>query len=80
MAEEPRADNLLQALMKRSRLPWYWATAMVAAVLILLLVLAAYVDGSFGELSAWSFWQGLLDSPVLVIYILVVYPFMWRLL
>jgi hypothetical protein len=77
--KEPRADNLLQALMRQSRLPWYWTTAVIAAVLVLLLVLAAYLDGDFSQLAAWGFWQGLLDSPVLIIYILVVYPFMWRL-
>ncbi len=77
--KEPSADNLLQALMRQARLPWYGTTTVVAALLTLLLVLAAYLDGDFGELSSWGFWRGLLDSPVLIIYILVVYPFMWRL-
>ena len=79
MAEESRTDNLLQALMKRSRLPWYWTTAVVAAVLLLLLILAAYLDGAFSWLSTLRFWQSFLDSPALIIYILLVYPFMWRL-
>ena len=79
MTEESRTDDLLQALIKRSRLSWYWATAVVAAVLLLLLILAAYLDGVFGELSTLGFWQSLLDSPALIIYILLVYPFMWRL-
>ncbi len=79
MTEEPRTDNLLQTLMKRSRLPWYWATAVVAAVLLLFLILAACLDGAFGDLSELRFWQRFMDSPVLIIYILVVYPFMWRL-
>ncbi len=79
MAEESHSYNLLDALMKRSQLSWYWATAVVAAVLILFLILAAYLDGIFSELSAWLFWRDYLDSPVLIIYTLVVYPFMWRL-
>ena len=79
MAEESRTDNLLQALMKFSRLPWYWTTAMVAAVLLLLFILAAYLDGVFGGLSELRFWQSFLDSPVLITYILVVYPLIWRL-
>jgi hypothetical protein len=77
--KKPHGDNLFQALMRLSRLPWYGTTAVFATVLILLLVLAAYLDGDFGQLSSWGFWRGLLDSPVLIIYILVVYPFMWRL-
>lgn len=77
--KKPRAENLLQSLMRLSRLPWYGTTAVVAAVLVLLFILVAYLDGDFGRLSEWGFWQGLLDSPVLIVYILVVYPFMWRL-
>jgi len=77
--KKPRADNLLQALMRQSRLPWYGTTAVIAAVLILFLILAAYLDGILGALSELWFWQELLDSPVLIIYVLVVYPFMWRL-
>ena len=79
MAKEPRADNLLQALMKLPRIPWYWATALIAALLLLFLILAAYLDGVLGDLSALWFWQEFLDSPVLIIYVLMVYPFMWRL-
>jgi hypothetical protein len=79
MVEEPRADNLLQTLMRRSRLPWYWTTAVVSAVLLLFLILAAYLDSAFGELSELQFWQRFMDSPVLIIYILVVYPFIWHL-
>jgi hypothetical protein len=48
-------------------------------LLLLLLILAAFLDGSLGYLSELKFWQSLLDSPALIIYILVVYPFMWRL-
>jgi hypothetical protein len=77
--KESRAENLLQRLMRLARLPWYGTTAVVALGLLLFFILAAYLDGDFSELSAWGFWRGYLDSPVLVIYILVVYPFMWRL-
>jgi uncharacterized integral membrane protein len=79
MAEESRTDNLLQALMRRSRLPWYWATAVVTALLLLLLILAACLDGAFSDLSELQFWQRFMDSPVIIIYILLVYPFIWRL-
>jgi hypothetical protein len=52
---------------------------MIAVVMLLVLVLAAYLDGSFVGLSEWSLWRNFLDGPVLTIYILVVYPFVWRL-
>ncbi len=65
--------------MKRSRLPWYWATAVVAAVLLLFLILATFLDGVINDLSTWRFWQNNLEGPILITYILVIYPFMWRL-
>ncbi len=77
-----RADSLLDQLMKCSRMPWYWATAIVAAVLFLSLFLVAYLDGFFVlgiALSKWNFWERYVDSPIMIIYILIVYPFMRRL-
>jgi len=79
MVEETRSYPLLTALMKRTRLPWYWATAVVAAVLLLFLILVEYLDGTFVNLLDWRFWQNHLDGIVNINYILVVYPFMWRL-
>jgi hypothetical protein len=79
MTEEPRAYPLVMQLMKRSRLQWRWTMVIVAALLLLLLVLAAYLDGVFTDLSHWSLWRSFLDGPVLILYILLVYPFIWRL-
>jgi len=79
MAEDSRAYPLVEALMKRSRLPWYWAIGVVAAGLFLLLILAAYLDGIITNLSGWTFWQNYLDGLLLIVYILVVHLFMWRL-
>jgi len=79
MTEEPRAYPLVMQLMKRSRLQWRWIMVIVAVPLLLFLVLAAYRDGVFSDLSHWSLWRSLLDGPVLIMYILVVYPFIWRL-
>ena len=79
MAEEPRTYPLVEALMMRSRLPWYWVTAVVAAVLLLLLILATFLDGVINDLSSWGFWLNNLEGLVLIIYILVVHVFMWRL-
>ena len=77
-----RADNLLDRLMKFSRMPWYWATAIAAAVLLIFLILVVYLDGFFvlgTAVSELNFWRHLLDSPVMAIYILMVYPLMRRL-
>ena len=56
MPEEPRSYPLVGELMRRSRLPWYWATAVVAGVLLLLLILAAFLDGVLSDVSGWEFW------------------------
>jgi hypothetical protein len=79
MAEEPRTYPLVEALIKRSRLPWYWAIAIVVAVLLLFIILVTFLDGVFNDLSTWRFWQNSLEGPVVIIYILVVHVFMWRL-
>ncbi len=82
MAEESRTDSLLDHIMKRSRMPWYVATAIATAVLVLLSVLVAYLDSSLvlgTAISRWEFWRELLDSPVWLLYILIAYPYMHRL-
>ena len=45
MAEEPHAYPLVMELMKCSRLPWFWTTAIIAVVLLLFLVLVAHLEG-----------------------------------
>ncbi len=79
MEEELRAYPLVMALMKRSRLRWRWIMVAVAALLLLLPVLLAYLDGVFTGLSHWNLWRSFLDGPVLIIYFLWVFPFLWRL-
>jgi len=79
MPEETHSYNLVEALMRRTRLPRTWAITVVAAVLFLLLVLVAYLDGVLADLSGWIFWRDYLSGMVLMTYILVVYPFMGRL-
>jgi hypothetical protein len=78
MTEEPQDYPLVMAIVRRSRLPWYCAIAVITAVLLLFLVLAAYLDGFFVDLSKWSLWQDYLDGLVLTIYILMVYPLVWQ--
>ncbi len=79
MSEESRHNDLLQELLRQTRLPWYGATALIAAVLLLSLVLAAYLDGVFSRPFEWSVWRGGLQPPVIITYVLVIYPLMQRL-
>ncbi len=79
MTEETIKYNLLQMVMKKTRLPWRWATAVAGAVLFLLLVLAVLLDGKSPNLSNWGFWQNSLSGLLLIIYILIIPVFMWRL-
>jgi hypothetical protein len=79
MAEEPHTLPLFEELIKRSRLPWRWVTAITAVVLLLFLVLVACLDGIFSNLSDWEFWRAFLGPPVIIVYILLIYPFMQRL-
>ncbi len=79
MAQEPRSYPLVEALIRRSRLPWYWVTALVTAGLVLLLTLTTYLDGTIADMLGWEFWYNRGDGLLLVAYILMVSSFMWRL-
>ena len=73
--EEPAGYPLVIALMKRSRLPWYWLIIIMAVVYLGLLVLATYLDGASSSLGSWNLWRNFLDGPSLALYLLLVYPF-----
>lgn len=75
MAEEPTTYPVVEALMRRSRLPWYWATAMVAVVLLLLLILAVLLDDTIIDLLGWGFWRDYGSGLFLIAYLLMAYPF-----
>lgn len=79
MALEARSHNLLDDLVRRSRLSQFWATAAVSAFLLSLLVLAAYLDGAFSEGFEWPIWRPHLEAPVIIIYTLILHPFLWKL-
>jgi len=79
MTSELYRDPLIVAVIRRFRLPWHWATALVAAVLLSFLFPFTYLNGDTSYFSDLSFWRSLLDGPVMITYILVIYPFMWRL-
>jgi hypothetical protein len=76
---ETQPQPLLVALMQQVRIPWHWATVVVAGVLFFLLILVGYLDGGFDQQFGGGFWRTGLQGPVLIIYILVVYPYVLRL-
>jgi hypothetical protein len=79
MKNENVDNNLLQALVKRSHLSWYWFAFLLTLVLVLFLVMAAFLDGQIDSLGGWDFWRQFIGAPVIVAYIFVIYPYMWRL-
>ena len=79
MSEKPRHNDLLEDLLRWTRLPWYGATALISAVLSLSVLLAAYLDGVFSRPFGWDVWRGALQPPAIITYILVIYPFMQQL-
>lgn len=77
--QEIHINNLLGGLMKRFRLPWHWATASVALVLLLLFLVATYLDGGRSDFLTWGFLQKPVVALMQLSYILIWYPFIWRL-
>ena len=70
---------LLIELGRCFRFPSYWGILIIAIVLLLVLVLAASLDGVLTAILKGGFWRNFLDGPVLTIYILAIYPIIWRL-
>ena len=79
MAGEFSTYPLIEVAIRRSHIPRFWFITIIAGALLLFLILAQYVDGVSDNLLDWRFWQNNLEGLVLIIYILVVYFFMWRL-
>ncbi|MFC2062418.1 hypothetical protein ACFLS8_00495 [Chloroflexota bacterium] len=78
MAGEYLKYPLIEAAIKRSRLPRSWTITVVVGVLLLLLVLMAFLDGALASLLEWNTTSLFLFNFLFIIYILVVYPFMLR--
>lgn len=69
-------SDLLQMIVKRSRLPWYWFTVAFTATLLLFLIAATVLDGMTGRFSHWDFWREFIAGPVIIAYILLIFPYM----
>lgn len=70
-----KKTNLLQTVMRKTHLSWGWATFSFATVLFILMPLAVVIDGSFFKLSDGIFWLNTLSGTILIIYVLIIYPF-----
>ncbi len=79
MRAESLSYPLLMEFKRRVRLPWSWATAALAVLLLSMIMLAAVVDGLSASLTDWEFWRAHLLYSAIIVYILAIYPFMNRL-
>lgn len=78
IVKEP-SHPLLVRIVGLTSLPAYWMTALYAIILGLLFVIASLLDGTLAGFIRDDFWRYFLDAPVLITYVLLVYPLMFRL-
>jgi hypothetical protein len=79
MMYESSNHNLLQIIVKRSHMSSYRLALLLTLFLVSFLILSAFLDGFLGDLASWKFWRQYIGAPVIVAYILLIYPYMWRL-
>lgn len=79
MTQEANNYNLLQLLIKKSRLPWGWVAVAVTGTILLLGILAVVLDDQSAKLSDWGLWRSNLVGLALIAYMLVAPVFMWPL-
>ena len=73
MTGDSQPSPLLEAIVKRLKLPWYVVTILFAIFLLLMLVIATYLDGDFTSPFEWNYWRTGIQEPVLLIYIFTIY-------
>jgi hypothetical protein len=76
---EVQQQPLLIVIMRMFQIPWYLATIIIAIILFIPLILIGYLDGAINYQIEGGFWRAGLQGPVLIIYILIAYPFILRL-
>ena len=74
MTVDSQPSPLIEAFVKRLKLPWYVVTVIFAVFLLLILVLVAYLDGDLTSPFEWNYWRTGIQGPVLLIYIFTIYP------
>lgn len=78
MNKEP-TEPLLVRIIDYSRLDKRWMTVFYAFILLILFVIASSLDGTLNGFIENDLWRYFMDAPVLITYILLVYPVMYRL-
>ena len=78
MRDSTSAVPLLEALVHKTRLPWYWATSVVAVLLSGFLLIVLLADNGYSFSIQWEGWRVLLE-PAVILYILLVYPLVKKL-
>jgi hypothetical protein len=79
MSDTNGNEPLLVSIINRTHLSWYWATLLIAIILILTLILVGYLSGAFEQQEGWEVWRVGLQAPSIIIYILLIYPVIERL-
>ena len=77
--KEKSRMNLIQAIVKSSRLPWYWFTTLFTLTLLLLLIITTVLDGMTARFSQWDFWREFVAGPFIIAYIFLIFPYMHHL-
>lgn len=66
--------STIERLIGRTGLPWYGFVAVLALVLVLGAISAAYLDGVLDGFFSTNLWRGLLFFPAIITYMLAILP------
>jgi len=78
LTQESPKYPLVEAAIRRFRLPRVWTITILAGALLLLLIIMAAIDGQLSTLLKWNELRYVLFFIFFITYVLVVYPFMTR--
>lgn len=69
-------STLMNRISRRGYSAWYLTVFVIGLFLLLSLLVAAYLDQVWSELSIDGRWRGYLVQPLIIVYILLIYPIM----
>jgi hypothetical protein len=78
MVEENRSVTLPELLVKKTRLHWYVFTGIFTFLMLAFLLLAALAEDQPIVQLGWIYWRSALQSPAILVYILLLYPVLNR--
>ena len=74
MSAKQNIYPLIEAPFVLLKWPWYLQMALFALLLFVPPIVGAYSVGIFANGSPWDFWRVSLQNPVMILYILAIYP------